>query len=189
MSKQCALLLVTVLFFGFAGFHADAEPLRVVVVTGGHGYEKEAFEDIFIQNTDIACTFYKLQDDSELFEEISDWHYDVIVLYNMSRRISEKRQQNLLQLLDQGVGLVVLHHAIAAFSDWKEYRKIIGARYWLEDMEEDGIAILLASGRKAWTCSFTWKIRDTPSPGELKISRSTMKRIRAMTSSRITICC
>jgi len=140
MSKQCALLLVTVLFFGFAGFHADAEPLRVVVVTGGHGYEKKAFEDIFIQNTDIACTFYKLQDDSELFEEISDWHYDVIVLYNMSRRISEKRQQNLLQLLDQGVGLVVLHHAIAAFSDWKEYRKIIGARYWLEDMEEDGIA-------------------------------------------------
>ena len=35
--------------------------------------------------------------------------------------------------------LVVLHHAIAAFSDWREYRKIAGAKYWLEDTVEDGV--------------------------------------------------
>ena len=80
-----------------------------------------------------------MQDHSEIFEDISDWQYDVLVLYNMSQKISEKRQQNFLKLLDDGVGLVVLHHAIAAFSDWREYRKIIGAKYWLEDTVEDGV--------------------------------------------------
>jgi hypothetical protein len=42
-------------------------------------------------------------------------------------------------LLDRGVGLVVMHHAIAAFKDWPEYEKIIGAKYYLHPEEKDGV--------------------------------------------------
>ena len=115
------------------------EALKVVVVTGGHGFEEKPFREMFDSFKGFDCTFVALQDESELFEDISNWPYQVIVLYNMSRAISEKRQQNFLALLDRGVGLVVLHHAIAAFADWREYRKIIGTKYWLEETEEDGI--------------------------------------------------
>lgn len=52
----------------------------------------------------------------------------------MTQRISEARRANFLRLLDQGVGLVVLHHAVAAFSEWPEFANIIGAKYYLEDM-------------------------------------------------------
>lgn len=116
-----------------------AEKMQVLVVTGGHGFEEQPFEAMFTSFENMNCTFFALKDDSEIFEDITDWPYDVIVLYNMSQKISEKRQQHFLQLLEEGVGLVVLHHAIAAFKDWPEYRKIIGAKYWLTDTKEDGV--------------------------------------------------
>lgn len=132
------MLIVAVIVVFSVAVGAD-EKLNVLVVTGGHGYEQEPFEAMFNSFGGLNCTFVALQDHSEIFEDISDWQYDVLVLYNMSQKISEKRQQNFLKLLDDGVGLVVLHHAIAAFSDWREYRKIIGAKYWLEDTVEDGV--------------------------------------------------
>ncbi len=115
------------------------EPLKVAVVTGGHSYEKKPFETMFNSFSGLECIFVELKDQSEIFEDISDWSYQVVVLYNMTRDISEKRQKNFLSLLEQGVGIVVLHHAIAAFPDWPEYRKIAGAKYWLEETVEDGV--------------------------------------------------
>lgn len=133
-----ALLLVAFIFCS-ASLHAD-EPLKAVVVTGGHSYDKEPFEEVFTVIPHGDFTFFTLQDESEIFEDISDWPYEVIILYNMSQKISEKRRDNFLELLNQGVGLVVLHHAIAAFQEWPEYVKIIGTKYWLQDTTtEDGV--------------------------------------------------
>ena len=141
MNNRYAILLcvaVTLISLWVPGAFA-AEKMNVVVVTGGHGFEAQPFEAMFNSFDGMTCTYVALEDHSEIFEDITNWHYDVIVLYNMSQKISEERQQHFLQLLDKGVGLVVLHHAIAAFKDWPEYRKIIGAKYWLDDTVEDGV--------------------------------------------------
>jgi hypothetical protein len=34
---------------------------------------------------------------------------------SMTQQISEKRQKNFLKLLDQGVGIVALHHTMGSF--------------------------------------------------------------------------
>lgn len=128
---------VSVIFW--SGVVSAEGALPVAVVTGGHGYEKEPFEAMFKRFEGLECVFVELEDQSEIFEDISDWPYKAVVLYNMTRDISEKRQENLIKLLEQGVGVVVLHHAIAAFPDWPEYRKIAGAKYWLEDTVENGV--------------------------------------------------
>lgn len=120
---------------------APAAKMRVLVVTGGHAFDRPAFRDLFAAMPEYEVTFHNLKDESEVFEDISDWPHDVLVLYNMSQAISEKRRENFLSLLDRGVGLVVLHHAIAAFNDWPEYWKIIGARYFLKDTEVEGKTI------------------------------------------------
>jgi len=112
---------------------------RVVVVTAGHGFDREPFFAMFDSLDNIEYVEAKQQDESEIFEDISGWDYDVIVLYNMTQRISPKRRGNFIKLLEQGVGLVALHHSIAAFQDWPEYRKIIGARYYLSARVEDGV--------------------------------------------------
>jgi type 1 glutamine amidotransferase len=115
------------------------EKIKVVVVTAGHGFKKEPFFAIFESCDDIEYVEAKQQDHSEIFEDISGWDCDVIVLYNMTQEISPKRQQNFTALLNRGVGLVALHHSIGAFQQWGEYRKIIGGRYYLNEMTEDGV--------------------------------------------------
>jgi len=131
----CALGLV----LSFVCLGAGAEPLKVVVLTGGHGFSEKPFFEMFESLPGIEFTHVSLKDSSEIFEDVSDWPYDGIVMYNMTQKISEKRRKNFLKLLDDGVGLVVLHHAIAAFSEWPEFFKISGVRYYLKDTEVDGV--------------------------------------------------
>jgi len=114
-------------------------PVKVVVVTGGHDFEREPFFKLFQGYPDVRHVEAMQKDHSELFEDIGAWDYDVIVLYNMTQNISEKRKENFKALLARGVGLVALHHAEGAFNTWEDYRQIIGARYPLKPQEIDGV--------------------------------------------------
>jgi len=113
------------------------KPIKAVVITGGHGFEHDPFFSLFKGNIDIEYVEAEQKDHSEIFEDISGWDYDVIVLYNMTQEISPKRQENFIKLLNQDVGLVALHHTMGAFQDWPEYRKIIGAEYYLKETQEN----------------------------------------------------
>ena len=112
--------------------------INVAVVTGGHAFDESSFLGLFEHDGQIQFTHLPLIDDSEVFEDISAWPYDVIVLYNLTQKISEKRRQNFLRLLDDGVGLLSLHHASGSFQEWEVFRKIIGCRYVLYPQEQHG---------------------------------------------------
>ena len=73
---------------------------KVVVVTAGHGFDREPFFAIFDALEGVDYVEAEQKDDSELFEDISSWDYDVIVLFNMTQKISPKRQANFKKLLD-----------------------------------------------------------------------------------------
>lgn len=138
MKSVSAILLTALILLSAAT--AFAAPLKAAVLTGGHPFTEKPFLALFEGHEGVEFTQVPLKDDSEIFEDVSAWPYDVIVLYNMTQKISEKRQQNLLSLLDRGIGVVALHHAIAAYSDWPEFRKVIGVRYFLKDVIENGVA-------------------------------------------------
>ncbi len=112
-----------------ADANANTKKLRVLVVTGGHGFDKKVFPQTFAGHADIDVKF---ANGGKPFEDISKWDADVMVLYNFKQKISAKSKANFLKLLDRGVGLVCLHHAVAAYPDWEEYEKIIGATYSLK---------------------------------------------------------
>ena len=119
-----------------------ADKVNIVVVTGGHGFQQEPFLAMFkaFEGKGITFTHAPQKDHSELFEDISEWKYDVIVLYNMTQKISEKRKKNFMALLDKGVGVVVLHHALAAWQDWPDYaNKIAGGKFYTKPTEENGV--------------------------------------------------
>jgi len=139
------------------------DPIKVVVVTGGHDFEHGPFFKLFHGYDDITYVEAAQKDHSELFEDISGWDYDVIVLYNMTQNISPKRQENFKSLLrDKGVGLVGLHHAEAAFQDWDEYRRIIGAKYPLKDQTIEGVAF--KTGTYKHDVDLTVRIADRNHP-------------------------
>ncbi len=112
--------------------------LEVVVITGGHGFEHDPFFKIFDDIKEIHYAESLQKDQSELFEDIQGWDYDVMVFYNMGQEISPKRRKNFLALLDKGVGVVVLHHTMCAYQDWPEFKKITGTKYYLKEATEGG---------------------------------------------------
>ena len=117
----------------------DPDKIDVLVVTGGLGIDRDQFFDLFDDCHDIKCVEYPLKDESEVFEDISDWKYDVLLLYNATQDISQKRRDNFVSLLkDKGIGLVVVHHAQAAFQGWHEFHKIIGTAFIYYDVKIDG---------------------------------------------------
>lgn len=114
--------------------------LKVAVLTGGHDFEQKPFTDMLhsFKAKKMMCTEVKLKDHSEIFEDISNWDYDVIVMYNMTQNISEQRRENFKKLLDRGIGYVCLHHNMGAFQAWPEFKKIAGGKYYIKPTKEDG---------------------------------------------------
>jgi type 1 glutamine amidotransferase len=144
-------------------FTDTAEAIKAVIVTGGHGYDEKEFFEMCDSLKGIEYVHADQKDDSELFEDISNWDYDVIVLYNMSQRITQKRQENFIRLLkEDGIGLVAVHHCLAAFQDWPEYKKIIGAKFYTKPMTEDGVEYKVGSYKH--DVNFTVHVKDTEHP-------------------------
>ncbi len=115
-----------------------AKKLRVLVVAGGHGYPVKPFREVFAGYPDMECSFVDETQGGEAFEDVSAWPYDALVLYNYMKKPGEKQQANFLSLLDRGVGLVILHHAIYGYRPWPEFQKMVGVTSWLSGAK-DGV--------------------------------------------------
>jgi type 1 glutamine amidotransferase len=110
-------------------------PLKVLVVTGGHGFAREAFFQMFKDNAGITFTSAEhSRTNANAYERPDLLDYDVVVLYDMPSTITETQKARFLSLFDKGIGLVVLHHALVSYQHWPDYERIIGGRY----PEEDG---------------------------------------------------
>jgi len=114
-----------------------AKKIQVLVVAGGHGFPVPPFRKVFEGFRDMECTFVDEQAGGEAFEDISQWRYQAIVLYNFEKNPSQKRRENFLKLLDKGVGLVILHHAIYGYRPWGEFQKMVGVTSWLAGAKDD----------------------------------------------------
>jgi uncharacterized protein len=146
--STCVSVPVLLAFFGLIAARgmaeepkngAPAKKLHVAVVTGGHPFEKEEFLKLFQGHGDVTYKHLPQKTGGEIFDDISHWPYDVLVLYNFNQTITPAEQKNFLKLLDQGVGLVILHHANAAYKNWPLYAKIAGVQYHFRPWEKDGV--------------------------------------------------
>lgn len=125
----CILLLAALVAGSVTAAAADGK-IKVLVVTGGHGFDKEPFFKIFSENADITFTAAAhARTNATAYERDDFLSYDVVVFYDMMRHITERQKAQFTALTEKGVGLVVLHHALAAFADWPDFERIIGGRY------------------------------------------------------------
>jgi len=119
----------------FASAAGPASKLKVLVVTGGHGFARVPFFQMFQDNAAIRYTHAEHSKTNATVYERSDLiDYDVVVLYDMPKTITDAQKARFLSLFDRGIGLVVLHHALVSYQHWPDYERIIGGRY----PEEDG---------------------------------------------------
>ena len=106
---------------------AAPRKLDVVLVAGGKVPSDNAALARAMEAPDLHIALSLQTAGGETFESIDGWKYGVIVLYNCAQKMTERQQANFLALMDKGVGLVVLHHGVMAYTTWPEFPRITGA--------------------------------------------------------------
>ncbi len=141
MRPLLAALLVTTTAAFMLGSRAPspADPVRVLLLTGGHGFNEEAFFAMFDRFAGIRYTHHAYPKAAEQLNDTLAQRFDVIVTYSMwNGPLTDKQKAAYRGFVKRGGGLVVLHHALAAHQGWPEFHMMLGGRYFLSPQKWQG---------------------------------------------------
>lgn len=123
--------LLFLLFIFLPGSSSAKSPIKILVVTGGHNYDKPTFNEMLAslgENITNEVVEFPAAFDNFLPENRTK--YDVLVFYHMWQKITPEQEKVFSDCISAGKPLVVLHHSICAFDEWPEYWNIIGGKYF-----------------------------------------------------------
>lgn len=125
---------------------------RLLVVTGGHPFEREPFLAVFDAIAPGAWRHAEQPAAADLLNPDGCADIEVVVLYDMpgirftrteppteTAMPSPEVQGGLRALLAQGKGMVFLHHAVAGWPAWEEYAHIVGGRFHYQPASLNGV--------------------------------------------------
>ena len=122
------------------GCFAFANPVRVALITGPHGYDKESFIPMMNSLKGVTWKEYKNPAAHELFTAQHADEYDVLMFYDMcpDSIITDAHKQDLMNLVSGGKSVMVVHHGMATYNNWPEFSRITGSKYFLNPQILDG---------------------------------------------------
>lgn len=131
------LLLLT--FIAGIGSASARQPIRILVITGGHSYDKPSFDEMLKSlGKNITSQVAELPAAYDQFLPENRMNYDVLVFYHMWQKSTPEQEKVFADCIREGKPLVALHHSICAFDEWPEYWKIIGGKYFHKPTVVDG---------------------------------------------------
>jgi uncharacterized protein len=154
MKTLFIVLISLVLLFSTSPISKAQTPIRLLVVTGNHNYNKETFNDMFKSlGTNMTFQVIEFPAAFDMFLPENRSKYDVLVFYHMWQKITEEQKKPFAECIRDGKPVVVLHHSICAFDDWPEYWNIIGGKYFHKPT--------LLNGKEYPACSYIHDIKFT----------------------------
>ncbi len=98
--------------------------MKIAIVTGHHDFKEAEFDAVFGSMEGIEF----VREELDVFVNDPDRNkYEVVVFYNFHQQNPDpETSEAILSLADEGQGLVILHHAILAFPQWKDFSDICG---------------------------------------------------------------
>lgn len=127
--RSCISSLLLILFTGIT--LSAAKPVRVLVITGGHGYKVEQFNQMLESlGPEIKWEVAQLPEAYDMFLPENRSKYDVLVFYHMWQKITDEQAKSFEECIRTGKPVVALHHSICAFDSWPGYWDIIGGKYF-----------------------------------------------------------
>jgi type 1 glutamine amidotransferase len=117
---------------------SQAQPAqRVLIITGGHEFERDAFFHMFAEMPGIEYREVIQPEANRLYGSDLMDRFDVLLFYDMVQEIDDAQKEALINLLEEGKGVVFLHHSLVSYQEWDEFEKITGGRYLLSGNEQD----------------------------------------------------
>lgn len=117
-------------------------PLQVLVAVRGHPFDRTAFDAVFQAMDGIAATMVDQPAAARLMSPDGMRGFDALVLYDMPgldfeapegapvyRDPDTGLREGFRALLEQGTGIVALHHALAGWPTWSEYHDWLGGQF------------------------------------------------------------
>jgi type 1 glutamine amidotransferase len=124
-------LIFLSLSISFSAANPPSKPIRILVITGGHDYNAEKFNEMLASlGKNIQYQIAELPAAYDMFLPENRSKYDVLVFYHMWQTITDEQASAFADCIWQGKPLVVLHHSICAYDNWPEYLNIIGGKYF-----------------------------------------------------------
>jgi uncharacterized protein len=146
------LLLILMTFVKISAAESPAGQIRILVITGGHDYQKEQFNQMLAGlGENITYQIAEFPAAYDMFLPQNTDKYDVLVFYHMWQEITETQAKDLSDCIRGGKPLVVLHHSICAFDNWPEYVNIIGGKYFHQPT--------VINGKEYPACSYIHDVR------------------------------
>lgn len=122
--------------------------LNVLVVTKGHPYDHSAFHALFDADPALTTTFVEQPAAQIILRPEHVGAFDAVLFYDMwgiprdggdgTALPSDAYRASVEALLDRGVGLVLLNHALVQWPEWPLWRAISGGSFMLQAGDLDG---------------------------------------------------
>ena len=125
-----AIITLFILFTGYTQVSfAQQKKIRVLIVSGGHGFKHQPFYDVFDSIPTITYDTLVQPQANALIASPEVNRYDVLVFYDMVDSITTEQQESYIRLLKKGAAMLFLHHSLVSYQNWPEFIKILGGQY------------------------------------------------------------
>lgn len=125
-SFQNILVIITCILFAFS---VSAKKTNILVITGGHEFNRAAFFEMFDSFPDINYTEIQHPGAISQIGKLDPKIIDVVVFYDMPKNISDQEKVIFNTLTKAGTGLLFLHHSLCSYQNWDDYKTIVGGKY------------------------------------------------------------
>jgi len=121
--------LLFCIILGLSILQVYSQPVKIMLVTGGHAFDTIQFFEMFDALPGIEYQhFQQPKANQKLVRDLAE-DFDVLVFYDMWKTISEAEKSAYFKLTQQGKPFLFLHHTIASYQDWPEFEKLLGGKY------------------------------------------------------------
>lgn len=104
--------------------------VKAILITGGHEHDA-SFYALFAGMSDLAGL--PVATPEMVFHRDLRGKYDVIIMYDFTRDLDEAGRKNLRNFVENGGGVVVLHHGLLDYQTWTWWREeAVGCSYRLQ---------------------------------------------------------
>jgi len=136
------ILFISALLFSItaSSLLAETPTFNVLIVTGGHGFDKPNFYKMFDEMPNIRYDQAELPKEMDLLAPGLEKKYDMVLTYDMNNfpTITAEQREQFAALVEAGMPLLVMHHSLCGHDNWSVYRKMIGGQYLHKPIEIDG---------------------------------------------------
>ncbi len=106
-----------------------AQPIKVMLVTGGHSFDTLQFFQLFDRMPEIEYEhFAQPNANKAIANGIAD-DFDVLVFYDMWNKITRDEKAAYIRLTKEGKPFLFLHHSLVSYQNWPAFEEIVGGRY------------------------------------------------------------